>query len=226
MPGFASFFTPARAVGLAIVLLVHGAILYGLWRQRLIAAPAEISPVFVSLIAPPPPPREAPRNIELPKPAKAEIAPLPAPAMPRQLAVEMPAVAEPVAALPPPPAPKVEPPAPAIVAPPPEPPAPAKPEGPVMLGGELALACPQRTSPAYPPLSRRMGEEGKTVLRVELDEAGRIDRAVVATSSGYARLDAAALNAVKQWRCEPAKRDGQAVRALATQPFNFVLEGQ
>jgi protein TonB len=30
---------------------------------------------------------------------------------------------------------------------------------------------------------------------------------------------------VKTWRCRPAKRDGQPVRAVALQPFNFILEG-
>ena len=87
------------------------------------------------------------------------------------------------------------------------------------------MACPERTPPAYPPLARRLGETGKVVLRVELDESGRVSAAQVLTGSGSARLDAAALAAVRTWRCQPARRDGQAVRAVATQPFNFTLEG-
>lgn len=95
-----------------------------------------------------------------------------------------------------------------------------------MLTADLAIACPIRTPPSYPPLSRRLGEEGKAVLRVELDDAGQVDLATIKTSSGYSRLDEAALSAVRQWRCNPARRGGVAVRAVAIQPINFVLEGQ
>jgi len=62
------------------------------------------------------------------------------------------------------------------------------------------------------------------VLRVELDEQGNVSASRVATSSGFARLDEAALAAVKTWRCNPARRDGQPVRAVALQPFKFVLQ--
>jgi len=71
-----------------------------------------------------------------------------------------------------------------------------------------------------------LGEEGKVVLRVELDEEGRISAARVVSSSGYGRLDETALAAIRNWRCHPAQRDGQPVRAVAMQPFNFVLEGR
>jgi protein TonB len=96
----------------------------------------------------------------------------------------------------------------------------------VLLSWDLAVSCPQRSPPAYPSISRRLGEEGKAVLQVELDEHGQVDRATVKSSSGYARLDEAALSAVRHWRCNPATRDGAAVRAVAIQPFNFVLEGR
>jgi protein TonB len=94
------------------------------------------------------------------------------------------------------------------------------------LSSELAVACPERTPPVYPPMARRLGETGKVVLRVELDETGRVSTAQVVTSSGSNRLDAAALAAVRTWRCQPAQRDGQPVRSVATQPFNFTLEGR
>ena len=74
-------------------------------------------------------------------------------------------------------------------------------------------------------LSKRMNEQGKVVLRVELGEDGRVANAEVKTSSGYRRLDDAALNTVKTWRCKPAMRNGVAMRAVALQPFNFILEG-
>ena len=72
-------------------------------------------------------------------------------------------------------------------------------------------------------LSRRAGETGTTVLRVELDEQGHVADASIATSSGYARLDDAALTAVKAWRCNPAQRNGQPVRAVFLPPSRVRL---
>ena len=203
---------PERAAGLVLVLALHGAALWGLWQHRLIPMQDKVSTLFVSIIEPDRPP---PKPLEPPKPVKVE---KPQPVEPpRQLVAQAPVVspAEPVA---PPPPPAPPPPAPVVVAPPP------KPAGPVTLGGELSVACPERTPPRYPPLSRRMGEEGTAVLRVELDEQGRVARSTVATGSGFPRLDEAAQAAVQSWRCTPAQRDGRPVRAVALQPFKFVLE--
>jgi protein TonB len=60
---------------------------------------------------------------------------------------------------------------------------------------------------------------------VELNEQGNVASARVSTSSGSTHLDEAALTAVKTWRCTPAIRDGQPMRAIALQPFKFVLQG-
>ena len=99
------------------------------------------------------------------------------------------------------------------------------PSAPVTLLTELSVTCPELSPPTYPALSRRLGEEGKLVLRVELDEKGRVSKANVVETSTYRRLDQAALAVVKTWRCEPALRNGKPVRAIALQPFNFVLQG-
>lgn len=198
-----------RFAGAGIVIALHGAALYALLSHRILVVPDEVVTLFVETITlqPPPPPKEAPK----PQPEKRRP---PEPQQPRQLVAQAPVVsaAEPVAP-PPPPAPVAE-------APPP------RPAGPVTLSGELSVTCPERRPPAYPPLSRRLGEEGKVVLRVELDEQGSVSAARIATASGFARLDEAALAAVKTWRCTPARRDGQPVRAVALQPFKFVLEGR
>lgn len=92
------------------------------------------------------------------------------------------------------------------------------------LGTELAIQCPQRTAPRYPPQARRQREQGEVRLRVELDESGRIDRVSIVSSSGSPRLDEAARTAVESWRCRPAQHDGQPVRAVALQSLAFVLE--
>jgi protein TonB len=74
-------------------------------------------------------------------------------------------------------------------------------------------------------VSRRKGESGQVKLRVELDESGHVSSVKVAQSSGFKRLDDAGIAAVKSWQCNAAMRDGKPVRAVALQPFDFILEG-
>jgi protein TonB len=211
-----------RAVGLIVVVGIHALALFALWSYRILPTPVEALTVFVNFINPPPP--QEPPKVEPPKPVKLEkprpVEP-PRPQPPQQLVVEAPIVspAELVAAAPPK--------EPVMIAAPPAPPAAApKAAGPMTLAEELSVACPNRVPPAYPAFSRRTGEQGRVVLRVELDERGSVTQASVATSSGSSRLDDAALSAVRQWRCNPASRGGVPVRAVALQPFNFVLEGR
>ena len=78
--------------------------------------------------------------------------------------------------------------------------------------------------PVYPPRCLRMGIEGTVRLRVLVGEDGRPQDAAVRTSSGDAGLDQAALDAVRSWRFEPAKRDGVPLRAWCIVPITFSLE--
>jgi protein TonB len=202
---------PEQVVGLVAVVAMHAAVLWGLWQHRLIPSPQEAMTLFVNFIAPP-----APEIVPPPPPPKPK--PIQKPALQRIVA-ETPVVApSEYIAPPPPPQPT------AVVVAPPAPAAPALPLGPVKLGSELSVACPERSPPRYPPASRRLGEEGTVVLRVELDEHGKVCAAQVSSSSGFARLDAAAVAAVRSWQCHPAQRDGQPVRAVALQPFKFILQ--
>ena len=199
-----------RGAGLAIVLLLHFVVLYSLWNLKLIAVPEEMTTLFVNFIAPP-----APIKTETPKPVPQPLKPkLIEKPKPQQMVAETPVVqpTEYVVS-----APK---PAPVIEAP-----AMPLPAGPVAMSSELSVACPQREAPKYPPISRRMGEAGLVVLAVELNEQGLVASAKIHRSSGFPRLDEAGLAAVRSWRCTPAQRNGQAVRATALQPFKFVLEG-
>jgi protein TonB len=199
-----------KLAGLLLVVALHAAALWGLWQHRLLPTPLDVTTLFVNFVAPPSPPRveQLPQR-EPPKP-RPEVKP-----QPRQLAVEASVTSPLEVAVPPAPTPVITSPA----APSPVP------AGPVTLGAELSVSCPERTAPNYPMLSRRMGETGTTVLRVELDEQGHVAVARIATGSGFARLDEAALAAVKTWRCNPAQRNSQPVRAVALQPFKFVLQG-
>lgn len=66
--------------------------------------------------------------------------------------------------------------------------------------------------PDYPPQSKRLGEEGATVLRLYILEDGRVGEAQVAQSSGFPRLDEAAVkHAKRSWRFIPGTEDGKPV---------------
>jgi protein TonB len=79
-------------------------------------------------------------------------------------------------------------------------------------------------APPYPPLSRRMGEEGKVILRVSVNPQGGADQVEIRTSSGSQRLDESAVNTVKHWKFIPAKRGDSAVQSWVLVPIVFKLE--
>jgi len=79
-------------------------------------------------------------------------------------------------------------------------------------------------APAYPALSRRMGEEGKVVLRVSVSPQGNADNVEIKTSSGSNRLDESAAKTVRSWRFIPAKRGESAIQSWVLVPIIFKLD--
>ena len=79
-------------------------------------------------------------------------------------------------------------------------------------------------APPYPPLSRRMAEEGKVILRVSVSANGTADSVDIKTSSGSTRLDDSAVNTVKRWKFIAAKRGDTAVQSWVLVPIIFKLE--
>lgn len=78
--------------------------------------------------------------------------------------------------------------------------------------------------PDYPPQSRRLGEQGKVIVRVLIGVDGSPQEAQVHQSSGHDRLDQAALATVLAWRYIPGKRAGAPEAMWFNVPINFVLE--
>ncbi|MCK6404904.1 MAG: TonB family protein [Rhodocyclaceae bacterium] len=81
----------------------------------------------------------------------------------------------------------------------------------------------QNPKPVYPPMSRRLNEEGKVILRVKVSRDGHPLAVEIKQSSGYPRLDEAARNAVERWRFVPARQGDQAIEAAVLVPLNFTL---
>jgi protein TonB len=193
----------------ALHMLAGAALLaYEPSRQALYAA----VPIMVNLITPPRieprPEPPAPKPKPVVKPAVKPPEPLPVIAAP----VEAPS---PIAVAPPPPEPA---PAPVAVAAPP--PVVVAVTPPIFTADYL-----ENPPPAYPALSRRLGEEGRVVLRVLVSPAGGANEVQIRTPSGHARLDAAARETVRRWRFVPAKRGATPVPAWVLIPISFSLEG-
>ena len=222
---------------LLFALTLHAALLYEMWHHRFPSMSSQPVMLSAEIITPPQSKIEAPEATQVD--LKAEPIPHPpekpkvvkkTPPQPkhRQLISSAPALSEEVFVAPSPPLESADQPEP-VPQQELQSTATARPEqmqtGPVTLAAELSVSCPELNAPDYPAHSRRLGEEGRLVVQVELDESGRVSHGRIVNSSGYSRLDDAALAAVKTWRCRPALRDGQPVQAVALQPFNFVLQG-
>jgi protein TonB len=78
--------------------------------------------------------------------------------------------------------------------------------------------------PAYPVLSKRLGEQGRVVIRALIGVDGIATQAVVRQSSGFERLDQASLATAQSWRYVPGKRAGVPEPMWFDVPFNWVLQ--
>lgn len=78
-------------------------------------------------------------------------------------------------------------------------------------------------APVYPRVSRRLHEVGIVTVRVYVAPDGAPAVIELMESSGFARLDESALEAVRLWKFSPAKRAGIAVAAWVVVPIEFSL---
>ena len=82
----------------------------------------------------------------------------------------------------------------------------------------------QNPAPTYPAISKRMGEQGKVVLRVFIGTDGLPQKIELNRSSGFERLDRQAQETVSRWKFVPGKRNGVPEAMWYLVPINFVLE--
>jgi TonB family protein len=79
-------------------------------------------------------------------------------------------------------------------------------------------------APVYPEAAKKDKVEGKVIVGCVIDEQGRLTEPKVATSSGNADLDQAALDAVSKWTFHPATLQGKPVAISYTLTINFMLD--
>lgn len=175
--------------------------------------------VRVLAATPLPPKVEAPAKVRAEPPRKPDqprTAPLPPTAAKKTLPVLTAA-----AAAPEPSALAVAPPASAAAA---ASPAAAPPAAPAVVGARFDADYLHNPKPVYPAASRRLGEEGRVLLRVRVSAQGLPLSVDVRQSSGSPRLDEAARAAVERWRFVPAKQGTEAVESTVVVPLQFTLD--
>jgi periplasmic protein TonB len=80
-----------------------------------------------------------------------------------------------------------------------------------------------QVKPSYPTSARRAGIQGTTLLGVFVAADGHVGDVVVKQSAGHPELDAAAADAVRRWRFEPARRGREPVAIWVLLPVEFRL---
>jgi protein TonB len=211
------------------VVLFHIAALWAMHTGLLQRVVEVVVPVMaISQAEPPPPPPKPPEPVKPPEPPKLTpppktpqpvLTPPPTPQPPAPATPEPPAVlAAPTASVTAPVVPAAAP-APPPPAPPPPPAAPAKVELPSSKADYL-----HNPPPDYPRMSKRLGEQGKVVLKVLIGTDGAPQKVELVTSSGFERLDKSAMDAAMRWRYVPGKRGGVAEAMWYQVPIQFTLE--
>ena len=211
-----------KAVIAVSVVVFHLGALWALQNGLLLRAVQIIVPVDIlsEFIEPPapkivPPPPAPPVPVQQPV-VKIKTPTLPPPPQPVAIADATPSPNAPVGVT------TAQPPAPPIAAPvaeAPAPPAPPKVELPSSDADYL-----QNPKPAYPPISKRLGEQGKVLVRVLIGMDGSAQKAEIKQSSGFERLDQSAMATVLRWRYTPGRRAGVPEAMWFNVPINFVLE--
>lgn len=233
-PDFSARMNPRTVAAIASVAAIHVALLVVVLSVRheppvrqleshtmtaeLLSPAPMAAPVALQSIAPPPPkpmppvprarPKVQPRPTPVSRPAPT---PLPEAAAPSQIA---PAAADPS---------------------PPAPPAPAAPPAaaaPAIGRPTMEISAPKNVShldcniakPDYPTMSKRRGETGTAYVRFVVGLTGSLESIELKKSSGFDRLDQAALDAVHASSCKPYLENGKPIRAAYTQPYQFGLD--
>jgi len=85
----------------------------------------------------------------------------------------------------------------------------------------IPAAVSDLPKPEYPRYSRIHGEAGRVILLVYIGIDGKPDNITIAASSGYHRLDKAAVKALKKAHFIPAMMKGKAVISTKRVAFTF-----
>jgi len=94
--------------------------------------------------------------------------------------------------------------------------------GPVAFGSVAGPRFVRRTPPRYPPRALSMNREGTVILRLTIDEEGKLVNVDVVQRAGFG-FDEEAVRAIRDSTFRPAVRNGKPATSLAELPIRFVL---
>ena len=200
-----------RSSLLAVVIALHAGIFLLVLAARTVAPKIMEMPLIVDLLQPPETrkePEAKPLPVVRPQPVRQKPVPVPKAPVP---VIETTTSTAPA-------------PATAIAAPPENKAANAAPADESFSQARFDANYLRNPAPPYPALSKRMGEEGKIVLRVSVNPQGTADSVDIKTSSGSLRLDESAQKTVHNWKFVPAKRGDTPVQSWVLVPIIFKLE--
>ncbi len=84
----------------------------------------------------------------------------------------------------------------------------------------------ENPQPPYPPIAKRRGYEGTTILSLYVLQDGTVGEVIVKKTSGHSILDRAAVRAAEKWLFEPGSRMGKAIPLWVDVPIRFVVKGE
>jgi periplasmic protein TonB len=180
-------FTPQKAAGLAAAVVLQivfvWALISGLAATLIEKIPQELKVAVEQEKVQPKPPPPPPPQVDLPPPPS-----VPPPA----INIEAPQSASPITVTT-------------------KPPPPAPPPTHTAVSTPVSIGRPHVCTQNYPETSVRLNEEGTTLLSFKVMTDGSVSGVSVAKSSGYPRLDEAAISCAGKWRYKPASEDGTPV---------------
>jgi periplasmic protein TonB len=228
--------TPRMDRRLTIVMAVIGFHVLALWalqtgllrRAAELVVPVQLLAEMIELpqpqvaLAPEPPPQPLPEPVPRMVQAPRKPAPRPDP-QPQAVTKPEPSAPAPQGNIALPPATLTESSPVALTQPAPAPAQPAPPAPPEIELPSSDADYLKNPRPPYPQLSKRLGEQGKVVVRVLIETNGTASKAEIRTSSGFDRLDVTALQTVLTWRYVPGKRAGVPEAMWFNIPIHFEL---
>ena len=200
-----------RSSLLAVVIALHAGVFLLILAAKTVAPQIMEMPLIVDLLQPPETQKEPeakPLPVVRPQPVRQKPVPVPKAPVP---VIETTTSSAPA-------------PATAIAAPPENKAANAAPAEESFSQARFDANYLRNPAPPYPSLSKRMGEEGKVVLRVSVSPQGTADSVEIRTSSGSPRLDESAQRTVRNWKFVPARRGDAPVQSWVLVPIIFKLE--
>lgn len=92
------------------------------------------------------------------------------------------------------------------------------------FGPAVDIRSKRMHPPVYPVAAFRAGADGTVQLRVSVNAKGRLENVQVESSSGRDDLDAAAMDAARQWTYAPGRRDGVPVAGTLRIPVDYSFD--